>query len=374
MEELADFVQYGQDDLMRLWRSKVQQFPAAQALDAPSLDDHVRMVVDELVVALQKKEAEPMLKMKSAEGPVIHGLQRLRQGFNLTEVVAEYNALREALQEAAESNRISIAGGEYAIVNRVLDKAVAVAVQTYTEQKTLEIQQRREEHLSFVVHDLRTPLAAIATAANVLDQALPNEVKDARVSRLMGIVHRNTGRLNALISRVLQENANIRAVQGDVAFPAKVEKREFDLWPMIEELIRDLEPLTELKETTVINEVPQDCVVFADPELLRQVFQNLLSNAIDYTGKGQIVVGAEVLGRGEMHCWVRDTGAGIPPERIGKIFEKLETDPNKKGGLGLGLAVVKQIVEAHGGQITVASEAGQGCLFDFHFPHIDIVR
>jgi len=373
--ELADLLQQGQEELMHRWRSKVRQFPAARSLDTPSLDDHVRMVLDELSAALQKKQTVPMLKMSSNEGPEIHGLARLRQGFNLTEVVAEYNALREAIQESAESNRVNIAGREYAIVNRILDKAVAVAVQTYSEQKTLEVQQQREEHLSFVVHDLRTPLAAIATAANVLDLTLPNIVKDARVSRLMGIVHRNAGRLNALISRVLQENANIRATRGDVVFPAKVEKRELDLWPLIQELIHDLEPLADPKETFIKNEVPQDCIVFADPELLRQVFQNLFSNAIDYTDKGEIVVGAAVSEPlGDVHCWVRDTGAGIPQERIGKIFDKLETDPQKKGGLGLGLAVVKQIVEAHGGQITVASEQGQGCIFDFHFPRVDLEK
>jgi signal transduction histidine kinase len=58
----------------------------------------------------------------------------------------------------------------------------------------------------------------------------------------------------------------------------------------------------------------------------------------------------------------------IPEERIGKIFDKLETDPRKKGGLGLGLAVVKQIVEAHGGEIAVVSKRGQGSIFDFYLP------
>jgi two-component system phosphate regulon sensor histidine kinase PhoR len=310
-----------------------------------------------------------MLKLESDGAAESHGMARLRQGFNLTEVVAEYNALREVIQEMAEANNVSIAGQVNTIVNRILDKAVALAVQTFSEQKAIEIQQQREEHLSFVVHDLRTPLAAITMAANIVDQALPNQVKDERVSRMMGIVHRNALRLNALISRVLQENANIRAACGDVVFPAKVEKREFDLWPLVQELIRDLQPLADPGGTHIKNEVPADCVVFADPELLRQVFQNLFSNAIDYTKKGEIVVGAAVVQPdGEVRCWVRDTGQGIAEERLGKIFDKLESDPHKKGGLGLGLAVVKQIIEAHGGQITVTSKPGQGSRFEFQLP------
>jgi signal transduction histidine kinase len=101
---------------------------------------------------------------------------------------------------------------------------------------------------------------------------------------------------------------------------------------------------------------------------MTQVFQNLLSNAIKYTTKGQIIVGAE---RGELNklrCWVRDTGAGIPAERLPKIFDKFETDPKQKGGMGLGLAIVKQVVEAHGGQIFVESEIGRGSTFSFVLP------
>jgi two-component system sensor histidine kinase ResE len=64
---------------------------------------------------------------------------------------------------------------------------------------------------------------------------------------------------------------------------------------------------------------------------------------------------------------VRDTGKGIPEERIGKVLDKLETDP-KRGGLGLGLAIVKQVVEAHGGHITVTSKLGEGSTFDFSLP------
>jgi signal transduction histidine kinase len=184
---------------------------------------------------------------------------------------------------------------------------------------------------------------------------------------MMGIVHRNALRLNALISSVLQQAVNVySAAEG--GFPNKVERREFDLWPVIEELVHDLQPLAEPKDVRIESDIPQDCVVFADPMLLTQVFQNLLSNAIDHTTSGHVVVAAQSEPDGGVHCWVRDTGEGIPEERIGKIFDKLETGPRKKGGLGLGLAVVKQIVEAHGGQITVVSRQGQGSTFDFYLP------
>jgi signal transduction histidine kinase len=72
--------------------------------------------------------------------------------------------------------------------------------------------------------------------------------------------------------------------------------------------------------------------------LITRVLQNLLTNAIKFTSSGEIKVGAAAE-LNKVRCWVRDTGAGIPPDRLDKIFEKLETDPKKKGGLGLGLPI-----------------------------------
>jgi signal transduction histidine kinase len=250
------------------------------------------------------------------------------------------------------------------ILNRVVDSAIALAVDTYAKEKALEMQQRREEHLSFVIHDLRTPLSAMHTAGQILEKSLPAEVKTQRVQNMLDLLQRNSGRVNALLRVAMQEQYNIAAsVIGDL----KVEPREFDLWPLVESLIHDLLPLSDSSPVQIVNAVPADIVASADAVLLNQVFQNLLSNAIKYTHSGEIVVGAEYIDQG-LRCWVKDTGTGIPPERLEKIFEKFETDPKQKGGQGLGLAIVKHIVEAHGGTIAVESAPGQGSTFTFTLP------
>jgi signal transduction histidine kinase len=82
-----------------------------------------------------------------------------------------------------------------------------------------------------------------------------------------------------------------------------------------------------------------------------------------------VVVGAQKLEEdAAVACWVSDNGAGIPAERLGKVFDKLESDPGKKGGMGLGLAIVKQFVEAHGGRVGVESVVGEGSTFRFTLP------
>lgn len=113
--------------------------------------------------------------------------------------------------------------------------------------------------------------------------------------------------------------------------------------------------------------------IFADARLLGQVFQNLISNAIRFTPNGKVIIGAQLRGADEtVQCWVEDTGTGIDPERLEKIFDKLETDhqPDKRG-VGLGLAIVKQIVELHEGIVAVESRVGEGSKFTLEIPQLD---
>ena len=115
--------------------------------------------------------------------------------------------------------------------------------------------------------------------------------------------------------------------------------------------------------------MPDDLVVYADASLLRRVFQNLIGNAIQYTPRGEVLIGARELGaEGAVECWVGDNGRGIPEELLEKIFDKGETDPENTGGTGLGLVIVKTFTEAHGGKVTVESKEGLGSTFRFSLP------
>jgi len=365
LKKFANIVERQRDELLREWRERVRRLPAAQNLDTPTLNDHIPHLLDELTRAFSAGDTESVLDLQVENSPKIHGGLRLRAGFDIVEVVAEYNILRELLLVLAEKEGVDITGEPNRILNRVIDRAVALAVDTYAKEKALEIQQRREEHLSFVIHDLKTPLSAIQAAETILNKILTQETKTGRVANMLEIVRRNALRLNALLRTASQEQYNLAA---STAEEIKVAHREFDLWPLVQALMWDLRTLLENVPVEVINMVPDNCVMHADPVLITHVFQNLLSNAIKYTTHGEITVGAEQVDVNKLRCWVRDTGAGVPPERLAKIFDKFETDPNKTGGMGLGLAIVKQIVEAHGGEIFVESEVGRGTTFSFVLP------
>lgn len=361
--KLATLVRQERDALLTQWRKEVRHLPVAQHLDTPTLNDHVPDLLDELATALLTESDESMVEARLEGSPKAHGLERLRAGFDIVEVVAEYNVLRNALQDLAELHGMVLHGPAGRIVNRVIDEAIGLAVNTYATQKAVELQQRREEHLSFVAHDLRTPLVAISIAASILERNITEE--DEESSMMLSTLHRNVKRLDGLVTKVVQEEVNLST---DTAL--KIECREFDLWPLVHGLIYDLQPLAEAAGTELRNRVSIHQVIYGDAGLLTQVFQNLISNAIDYTPNGEVIIAAQdsEAGDGGTICWVSDNGAGIPEDQQKRVFEKLVTDPEKKGGMGLGLAIVKQIVEAHGGEITLESETGVGSTFRFTLP------
>jgi len=168
--------------------------------------------------------------------------------------------------------------------------------------------------------------------------------------------------LEALVKREMKMNMSPSVGTG-VFHP---EVRQFELWPLVQRLIHDLSPLAAKDNVEVFNAVPHILTVDADAGLLAQVFQNLLGNAFNYAANGKVTISARQE-NASVICSVQDTGEGIPPEMLPKIFNKLETDPSKEG-TGLGLAIVRHIVEAHGGEVGVESTLGEGTMFTFTLP------
>lgn len=361
LEQLAALVKQERQTLLARWRGQVRQLPSAQLLDVPTLNDHIPELLDELAAALESP-SDKTIPEGLSESPPAHGLQRLQAAFDIEEVVAEYNILRACIHDLADENGVTLQGKPFHIINRVFDRAIGLALETYATQRALEVQRRREEYLAFVAHDLRTPLNAISLAGRVLERALAGH--GAETAQMLNALRRNVRHLEGLVAKVLEENTNLQTEIG-----IKLERREFDLWPLIEALIHDLHPVAGTNSTQLINKVPEDLVVYADAGLLTRIFQNLIANAIKYTPRGEVIVGArELQADGAVECWVSDNGAGIPEELLEKSFDKGETDPDNADGMGLGLAIVKTFTEAHGGNVKAESKEGVGSTFRFSLP------
>ena len=363
---LANLIQQHRDALLACWRQQVRALPSARNLDIPTLNDHIPVLLEELAAAfrLDSEQTIPEAVAESASS-LAHGLQRVQDAFDIEEVVAEYNILRGCLHDLADENGIPLQGKPFHIINRVLDQAIGLALQTYATQQALTVQRRREEYLAFVAHDLRTPLGAISLASRILELNLPElGGNDAEITQMLKAMRRGVHQLEALVAKVLEENTNLQTEIG-----VKLERRELDLWPLVEALIHDLHPVAGTSSVKLLNRIPLDLVVYADAGLLKRIFQNLIANAIKYTARGEVVISAQELNsEGMVEYRVADNGTGIPAELLAKVFEKGETDPESRGGMGLGLAIVKTFTEAHGGEVHVESQPGTGSTFRFTLP------
>jgi two-component system phosphate regulon sensor histidine kinase PhoR len=363
LHTLALLIRRDVEPLLAKWRTLVRELPSAKHLDVPTLNDHLPSLLAELATALETRSDESIAHALIEGSPPEHGLQRLQDGFDIVEVVGEYNILRGCIHDLATANGFSLQGEAFHILNRVLDHAIGLAVESYATAQALEVQRRREEYLAFVAHDLRTPLNAMALAARVLDVTLPPESGPESV-RMLKTLHRNIRQLEALVAKVLEENANLQTEIG-----VKLERRFLDLWPLIEALVHDIHPVAGTGSTQLINEVPEEFSVFADASLLKRVFQNLIANAIAYTPRGIVRIGARTAdATGATECWVTDTGTGIPLELLAHVFDKGIGDAERTESTGLGLAIVKTFVEAHDGTVEVESELGRGTTIRFTLP------
>jgi signal transduction histidine kinase len=338
----------------------VRQLPGAANLDAPTINDQVPELLDDLANALRAENENVDTNTISAE----HGLLRWEAGFDVKEVVTEYNILRQCLQDAAEAAGIDLSGKTLHVINSVFDDAIGKAVKAFETMMTIELQQRHEEHLAFVLHDLRTPLEALSLATAVLERSLPEYERSSSTNSALTVLRGNIERLASGMRRVLLKTSGIeKSIRPEFVW--------LKLRAEVDRIVRDLEPLAASAGTEVRNEVDDQVEVYGDELLLTQILQNLLSNAIKFTSDGVIEIGArEADNERAVECWVKDSGQGIPRSRIEKVFERFETTSEPEtGGLGLGLAIVKEIVELHQGVLRVESEEGKGSTFTFVLPH-----
>jgi two-component system, OmpR family, phosphate regulon sensor histidine kinase PhoR len=149
LADLSELIDEHRDELIWAWQREVALLPGAEQLDGPTIIDHIPQLLTELSEDLRSDRSEDNLILSPSE----HGVQRWRAGFDITEVVPEYGILRNCLYRLAEQHNLPLTNHAGRIVNTVFDSAVAQAIKAYATHMTLELQERREEHWSFVVHD-----------------------------------------------------------------------------------------------------------------------------------------------------------------------------------------------------------------------------
>jgi two-component system, OmpR family, phosphate regulon sensor histidine kinase PhoR len=226
-----------------------------------------------------------------------------------------------------------------------------------------ELENIRTEFVGNVSHELRTPLSLIKGSAETLLDGAIHDPQQAM--RFLQKIDKHSDRLLYLIEDLLVIS---RLESGQAA----MNLAQVDLRDLAQRVLDDLTTRAAVRQVTLENKVPPQTVVWADADRLQQVFFNLADNAIKYGKNGGCVsVGARDTGE-ETEVFVADDGPGIPPDSLGRVFERFyrvdRARSRESGGTGLGLAIVKHIVQAHGGEVWVKSEITKGATFYFTLP------
>ncbi|HLH91149.1 MAG TPA: ATP-binding protein [Xanthobacteraceae bacterium] len=231
----------------------------------------------------------------------------------------------------------------------------------------VRLERLKDEFVAMVSHELRTPLTSIAGSLGLLMGNAAGHLPDTAV-RLLSIAHANSQRLVRLINDIL-DLQKIEA--GQVVFHLKY----LDLRPLLEQTLEANRAFANEFDVRIrLDDDAADGEIFADSDRLAQVVTNLLSNAIKFSPKGgEVTVGVERHGD-KLRVSVRDRGPGIPDDFKARVFEKFaqadSSNTRQKGGSGLGLSIVRQLIHQHGGEAGFAAAPGGGTIFYFELPNV----
>ena len=243
------------------------------------------------------------------------------------------------------------------------DRAALLIRERDARKHAEEADRLKDEFLATLSHELRTPLTSILGWASMIRNG---EVEGPNATRAIETIERNARSQARLIDDLLDVS---RIITGNL----RLDLYPLNLAPIVEAAIDALRPTADVKGIQIRAETSGDCLVKGDPNRLRQVIWNLLSNSIKFTQRGGVVsIDLRCVGS-TVRLKVADTGEGISAEFLPYVFDRFRqaeaSISRKQGGLGLGLAVVRHLVELHGGSIGAESDGvGQGSLFTVDLP------
>lgn len=229
--------------------------------------------------------------------------------------------------------------------------------------KEYEVDKMKSEFVSTVSHELRTPLASILGFTELL---INRELKKERQQKYLSTIYAETNRLTLLINDFLD-------VQRMEAGKQTYEKKYLEVIPILKKIV-DNQKVNALKHKITIKSEQNQAIILGDKLKIEQAFTNIIGNAIKYSPDGGTIQVSIYEEADSLNVSVKDEGLGIPEGEIAKLFNKFyridNSDRRKIGGTGLGLAIVQEIVNAHGGKITVQSKLGEGSSFILSFPKV----
>lgn len=373
--KLSAFINQHLDEIIVEWESFAETLlPAAEAMSQAELRDHARQILTAVAqdigtdqtAAEQQAKSEGLAEVADDSAASTHGTLRQVSGFTLVQLTAEFRALRATVLRLwlpHVSTMSDAAVADMVRFNEAIDQALAESAITYSKHAAVV----SDTFLAILGHDLRSPLATMTMAGDYLTQ--PSTGTDVTLQIGMRI-KRSAATMTAMVNDLLEY------ARTQLSGQIPVTKSEVDVKDICQSALDDA---SAAHPDCVFELVASgDWVGHFDRARLHQVFSNLLNNAAQYRGKEHPVT-VSLHGQADaVLIEVKNFGPVIPPRSLKAVFDPLiqlevgDTQPGRPStSMGLGLFIAREIAEAHGGSLTVKSDATAGTIFSVRLPRQD---
>jgi len=379
------------DTIMEQWIEAVRQdrrLESSVALSDTALGDSLPKLLQSLAAVLDHPQHDTFINI--AQGSLDHGDLRARQGYDAAEIAQEYSILRRIIFSVLEPYFLKSSPQEiiknFRQIDTVIDEAISLCFKSYVQARLQELEQLQsqltltnqeltrlfeasKDHLSYLAHELKTPLTAVIGYSELLLRLQQNVNSEPASPTIHGIERVLQGGRHLL--RIVNDSLELSRYEAD---QIKLNLEWVDVRSVITTVSEMIEPLVQAQGLQLkidCNRAPDE--VLTDSFRLQQILTNLLGNAVRYTDVGLINISCQTLPGDKWLLAVSDTGIGIASEDQERIFEPYSqasfNQGRRKGeGTGLGLAIVLRIVKLLQGEVQLTSELGVGSTFTVILP------
>lgn len=352
LEPLHEFMSRHRDELLLLSVRDMQV--SAPDPDAEEFTRGVGELIDQMIRALQHEAGLPVSSPlpDTSEVAMWLGSRRQARGHAIARIAKDIGAISNTVGALARSKQVAFAASEYQIFNQCVDGASAAAIDEYWHQAQDQREREETERVGMVVHELRNTLAGARLSFSVLQRA---EVGIR--SKTGDVLDRSLRRLESLIAEMVFA---VRLSSGTALKSRRI---------AVAEMLRDVMDAAVPERGIVLrSDVDTDLQLDADPQLLISAVSNLIQNAFKFTHDGGQITLRAYRQEASVMIEVEDECGGLPPGRPEQLFEPFVSKGADQRGLGLGLTITREAVEAHGGQVSVTNLPGKGCVFRLMLP------
>ena len=355
-DKLSTFLQQHRDLLITVWIEKVRRtLPSSAQLTYEQLLDTIHLFLDELIEGLRSGHGRLAEERRSAIARE-HGGQRQVLDREIAELVQEYGLLLESIAEVARSTGAALHAEDVFDVARHLFSGAAEAAAMYADRRAERQRRADYRYFAFVAHELRNPLSSAHMAWEIMSRTCALE------PRVAGTLDRSLRRLADLIDDSISRSR--LTASGHVG---ELVREQVSLDELVIDTVAESTVDADAKNIRIEVEAPP-LVISGDRRLLRSAVSNLLRNAIKFSREGGLVFVRAQEDDGRALLDIEDECGGLPPERAERLFDAFTQLNRDRRGFGLGLAISKQAIEAHGGTISVRNNEGKGCVFRIDLP------